>query len=223
MKVERVKGEPLLIGDDLQNEIVRYFEDYIIKSGYSTDGSERHKIPTNFYRAIFRKINKEVFTPNNVNTLDPEILTDITETYINLCTDYSIATMLNFYADYIGVDSNTVKRWVEGDTKTAVYRDAITGRVFSDYNTMRFYRDTHAGSKIEEYVSVGYCQLAKKVKELRQDIVISKSLDFQNGVLMDLNNGRETGTEYNQKRALESAQISNILTMTDLPQLSAKS
>ena len=222
MKVERVKGEPLLTGDDLQNEIVKYFENYIINAGYSTDGSERHKIPTNFYRAIFRKIYKEVFTPNNVNTLDPEILTDITETYINLCTDYAIATMLCFYADYIGVDTMTIRRWCDGDTKNAVYRDDITGKVFCDYNTMRFYRDTHENAKIQEYVSVAYCYSAKKIKDLRQDIVISKSLDFQNGVLMDLNNGRETGTEYNQKRALESAQISNILTLTDLPTLTAK-
>lgn len=222
MKIERVKGEPLLTGDDLQNEIVKYFENYIIKSGYSTDGSERHKIPTNFYRAIFRKIYKEVFIPNNVNTLDPEILTDITETYINLCTDYSIATMLCFFADYIGVNEHTMKRWCDGDTRTAIYREVNTGFIVNDETYLHFYKTKNPNYEFERILSPIYCTIAKKIKDLRQSIVISKSLDFQNGVLMDLNNGRETGTEYNQKRALESAQISNILTLTDLPTLTAK-
>lgn len=217
--MDRVKGEPLLYGEALQDAIIKYFEDYITKSGYSTEGAERHKIPTAFYRAIFRHIYRDIFRKNNVNTLDIPTLETITETYISLCNDYSIASMMCFYADYIGVDTETIKRWCEGDTRTAIYRDDTTGEILTSHNNMRFYRDTHPQAKIVEYVSVGFCELAKKIKQLRQDIVISKSLDFQNGILMDLNNGRETGTEYNQKRAIETASAHAVLGMADLPQL----
>lgn len=217
--MEIIKGDPLLTGIDLQNEIERYFENYIIKAGYSTQGAERNKIPTNFYRSIFRHIYTDVFKANNINTLNPETLDTITETYINLCSDYAIATMLSFYADYIGVDPETVKQWANGDTRTAIYRDANTGYIINNENYLPLYKVQNPNAKIEKYLSGAYRETAKKIKALRQDIVISKSLDFQNGVLMDLNNGRETGTEYNQKRALETAQISNILAINDLPTL----
>lgn len=131
--------------------------------------------------------------------------------------------MLSFYADYIGVDPETVKQWANGDTRTAIYRDANTGYIINNENYLPLYKVQNPNAKIEKYLSGAYRETAKKIKALRQDIVISKSLDFQNGVLMDLNNGRETGTEYNQKRALETAQISNILAINDLPTLGIES
>lgn len=219
--MEIIKGDPLLTGADLQNEIERYFENYIIKAGYSTQGTERNKIPTNFYRSIFRHIYTDVFKANNINTLNPDTLDTITETYINLCNDYAIATMLSFYADYIGVNPETVKQWANGETKTAIYRDANTGYIINNENYVALYKVQNPDAKIEKYLSGAFTETAKKIKALRQDIVISKSLDFQNGILMDLNNGRETGTEYNQKRALETAQISNILAINDLPTLNS--
>lgn len=217
--MERIKGEPLLQGEELQNEIERYFENYIIKAGYSTQGTERNKIPTNFYRSIFRHIYIDVFKPNNINTLNPETLNTITETYISLCQDYAIATMTSFFADYIGVHNETMKRWCEGDTRTAIYRDIDTGYIIDNENYIAFYKTKYPDCKLERMLSPVFCEVAKRIKALRQDIVISKSLDFQNGILMDLNNGRETGTEYNQKRALETAQVSNILALNDLPTL----
>ena len=218
--MEIIKGDPLLTGTDLQNEIERYFENYIIKAGYSTQGAERNKIPTNFYRSIFRHIYTDVFKANNINTLNPDTLDTITETYINLCSDYAIATMMCFFADYIGVHNETIRRWCDGDTRTAIYRDIDTGYIIDNENYIPFYKSKYPDCKLERILSPVYCEIAKKIKALRQDIVISKSLDFQNGILMDLNNGRETGTEYNQKRALETAQISNILAINDLPTLS---
>ena len=217
--MEKVTGEPLLTGEPLNNEIIRFFKQCILEAGYNPEGTERNKIPTNFYRSIFRRIQKEVFTPNNVNTLNPDTLQSITEVYIYLCTEYSIASMLCFYADYIGVDAETIKRWCEGDTRTAIYRDSNTGAIINNEQYKAFYLVKYPDAKLERVASPVYCETAKKIKQLRQDIVISKSLDFQNGVLMDLNNGRETGTEYNQKRAIESATAQAVLSVADLPKL----
>lgn len=215
--MERVTDSAIDI-TELENKIKAEFENYLISRGFSTEGNAVSKIPTNIFNASFRNVYKRIFRAHNIYTCDSDLIDKLSDIYADIVAEYNIASRVEMFANMIGIEDDTIKYWASGNNRNTVYIDKRSKQVV-DGAHLSMYLVKHPEDLEELEVSTPHILTAKKILALSQRTIIAKSLDFQNGLLMDLNNGLETGTEYNKKRATETVQAQAVLTTQDLPKL----
>lgn len=197
-------------GIDLyENAIEQAFLEYFEIRGLDISGDGYKHIETNLYHAAFGYVYRKLFKPDE-NTRrkygrkskldydDALALEEVIETYGNIVKSYNIVATQNMFCDMTGISRDTLNSWRNGNTKAYVYYD-------DNNNIIRDIQEYKLNNRGEytKLPSSSHSDLAKKVKEFSEVTAYNVLNDFQNGQMMNANNSREAGMEYNSKRENE--------------------
>ncbi len=206
------------------NKIEYYFHEYFENRGISLSGNDYKQVPMNVFQGAFRYVFQNLFKlPDGVKgsrgkkTIidydDCTTLNYIIDIYTNIVYQYDIKSTVAMFRELVGISSDTLYSWINGDTRTYIYKDN-NGNIISNINE---YIMNNRGEYIKE-PSKTHSELMRKITGLSKETAYNVLNDSTVGQITHANNSKEAGMEYNVKRQIEAVKV-QALAATELPKL----
>lgn len=138
-------------GADLYLHDIYYYADEYIQSELDGDADS----VADSFPAMILYIADNISKPSND---DIELLDNIFNIYIRLCSKYKVLPTLELFSFLVGIDRNTFTDWSKGEYRNKVYY-TIDGELINNINTWRF---NHKDEEYREVASDAYSSTAKK-------------------------------------------------------------
>lgn len=147
------------------NNIFMYADEYI---DHELDEKRREDIYNNssIFMAMILYISDNIDKPDNN---DIELLDNIFNIYIRLCTKYNMLPTLECFSMLININPSTLSKWSSGEYRTNVYYDS-KGEHIKDFAAWQL---NHRGEQYRAEPSTAHSQTVKKWKETCKNFLVN--------------------------------------------------
>ena len=147
------------------NRILELADDFI---DHELDEERRKDIynNSNTFMAMILYISDNIDKPDND---DIQLLDNIFNIYIRLCTKYNMLPTLEGFSMLININPCTFSKWVSGEYRTNVYYDSNNNRI-KDFPAWQL---NHKGEQYRAEPSTAHSQAVKKWKETCKNFLVN--------------------------------------------------
>lgn len=147
------------------NNIFAYADEYI---EHELDEKRREDIYNNssIFMAMILYISDNIGKPDNN---DIELLDNIFNIYIRLCTKYNMLPTLECFSMLININPSTLSKWSSGEYRANVYYDS-KGEHIKDFAAWQL---NHRGERYRVEPSTAHSQTVKKWKETCKNFLVN--------------------------------------------------
>lgn len=147
------------------DKIFMYADEYI---DYELEEKRREDIYNNssIFMAMILYISDNIDKPDNN---DIELLDNIFNIYIRLCTRYNMLPTLECFSMLININPSTLSKWSSGEYRTNVYYDS-KGEHIKDFAAWQL---NHRGEQYRAEPSTAHSQTVKKWKETCKNFLVN--------------------------------------------------